>query len=126
MKTVDSTSCWLALLFIIVSLSEFYPSIAELPIGGSFDRYIQQQFENSGHQRFQLEESPYNRFERGRRYASMVTSLSPSGNPGPNPSQVLSLDPNFNPWDSSSATQLLRGNDDDSDKDEEGRDDDDD
>jgi hypothetical protein len=41
MKTVDSTSCWLALLFIIVSLSEFYPSIAELPIGGSFDRYIQ-------------------------------------------------------------------------------------
>ena len=42
----------------------------------------------------------------------------------PNPSQVLSLDPSFNPWDSSSSTQLLRDNDDDGDEDEECGDDD--
>ena len=53
------------------------------------------------------------------------TSLNPSGKPGPNPSQVLSLDSRFNPWDSSLLTQLLQDNDDDGDEDEEGRDDDD-
>ena len=53
------------------------------------------------------------------------TSLNPSGKPGPNPSQVLSLDSSFNPWDSSLLTQLLQDNDDDGDEDEEGRDDDD-
>jgi hypothetical protein len=52
------------------------------------------------------------------------TNLSPSGKPGPNPSQVLSLDSSFNPWDSSSLTQLLRDNDDYGDEDEEGRNDD--
>jgi hypothetical protein len=52
------------------------------------------------------------------------TNLSPSGKPGPNPSQVLSLDSSFNPWDSSSLTQLLRDNDDYGDEDKEGRDDD--
>ena len=58
MKTsVDSMSCWIALQYFIVSLFGFYPDpITELPIGGSFDRHIQQQFVNSGHQRFQLEE----------------------------------------------------------------------
>jgi len=55
-RSVDSTSSWLALLHIIVSLFGFYPPITELLVGGSFDRHIQQQFENSGHQRFQLEE----------------------------------------------------------------------
>jgi len=53
----------------------------------------------------------------------MVMSLSPSGNPGPNPSQVLRLDPSFNPWDSSSSTQLLRENDDDGDEDNDNDDD---
>ena len=51
-----------------------------------------------------------------------MLSLCPSGNPGPNPSQVLSLNPGFNPWDSSLSTQLLRDNDDDGDEDEECRD----
>jgi len=55
-----------------------------------------------------------------------VPSLSPSGNPGPNPSQVLSLNPSFNPWDSSSSTQLLWDDDHDGDKDKECRDDDND
>jgi hypothetical protein len=41
-------------------------------------------------------------------------------------SQVLSLDPSFNQWDSSSLTQLLRDNDDDGDEDEKSRDDDND
>jgi len=69
MKTVDSMSCWLALLYIIVSLFGFYPPITELPIGGSFDLHIQQQFVNSGHQRFQLEEPlRSNRFEWRRRF----------------------------------------------------------
>jgi len=109
-----------------VSLFGFYPPITESPVGGSFDIHIQQQFENSGHQRrFQLKEPlRYNRFEWGRRFVlnaslSLVLSLSPSGNPGPNPSQVLSLNPSFNPWDYSSSTQLLRDNVDDGDKDEE-------
>jgi hypothetical protein len=39
---------------------------------------------------------------------------------------VQSLDPSFNPWDSSSSTQLLRDNDSDGDEDDECRDDDDD
>ena len=52
-----------------------------------------------------------------------MLSLCPSGNPGPNPSQVLSLDPSFNPWDSSLRTQLLRDNDDDGNKDKEYRND---
>ncbi len=130
MKTsVDSMACWLALLYIIASLFGLYPPITKLPVGGSFDLHIQQQFENSGHQRFQLEEPlRYNRFEWGRRFVpnaslSLVPSLSPSGNPGPNPSQMLSLNP-FNPWDSSSSTQLLWDNDDDGDEDKECRDND--
>ena len=49
MKTVDSTSCWLALLFIIVSLFGFYPPITKLPIGGSFDCYIKQRFVNTSY-----------------------------------------------------------------------------
>jgi len=56
----------------------------------------------------------------------MVTSLSPSGNPGPNPHQVLSLDPSFNLWDSSSLTQLLRDYDNDGDEDDKDSDDNDD
>ena len=64
MKTVDSTSCWLAFLYIIVSIFGLYPPITELPIGGSFDLHIWQQLVNSGNPRFQLEEPiRYNRFE---------------------------------------------------------------
>ena len=116
MKTVDSTSCWLALLYIIVSLFGLYPPITELPIGGSFDLHIRQQLVNSGNQHFQLEEPiRYNRFEWGRRFVpnaslSLVPSLSPSSNLSENPNgdPVLSLDPSFNLWDSSSSTQLLK------------------
>ena len=125
MKTVDSMSCWLALLYIIVSLFGFYPPITEFPIGGSFDLHIRQQFMNSGHQRFQLEEPlRNNRFEWGRRFVpnaslSLVPSQSPSSNlsKNPNGNPVLSLDPSFNPWDFSLSTQLSRDDDDDENED---------
>ena len=132
MKTVDSTSCWLALLYIIVSLFGLYPPITELPIGGSFDLHIRQQLVNSGNPCFQLEEPiRYIKFEWGRRFVpnaslSLVPSLSPSSNlsENPNGNPVLSLDPSFNPWDFSSLTQLPRDDDNDEDKDDDGDDDD--
>ena len=86
MKTVDSTSCWLAFLYIIVSLFGLYPPITELPIDGSLDLHIRQQLVNSGNPRFQLEEPiRYSRFEWGRRCVpnaslSLVPSLSPNSN----------------------------------------------
>jgi len=121
MKTVDSMSCWLALLYIIVSLFGLYPPITELPIGGSFDLHILQKLVNSGNQCFQLKEPlRYNRFEWGRRFVpnaslSLVPSLSPSSNlyENPNGNPVLSLDPSFNPWDFSSSTLLPRDDDND-------------
>ena len=52
MKTLDSTSCWLALLYIIVSLFGLYPPITKLLMGGSFDLHIRQRLVNSGNPRF--------------------------------------------------------------------------
>ena len=128
MKTVDSTSCWFALLYIIVSLFGFNPPITELLVGGSFDLHIWQQLVNSGNPLFQLEEPiRYNRFEWGRRFVpnaslSLVPSLSPSSNlsENPNGNLVLSPDPSFNPWDFSSSTQLPRDDDNDDDEDDDG------
>jgi len=132
MKTVDSMPCWLALLYIIVSLFGLYPPITELPIGGSFDLHIRQQLVNSSNPCFQLEEPiRYNRFEWGRRFVSnaslsLVPSLSPSSNlsENPNGNPVLSLDPSFNLWDFSLSMQLPRDDDNGEDEDNDGDDDD--
>ena len=133
MKTVDSMSCWLALLYIIVSLFGLYPPITELPIGGSFDLHILQKLANLGNHCFQLKEPlRYNRFEWGRRFVpnaslSLVPSLSPSSNlsENPNGNPVLSLDPSFNPWNLSSSMQLPQ-DDDNKEEDDDGDDDDND